>query len=561
MKILLYLLLFVNIIFANESFSVKIIEDKNYSFDSIKNVKRFNQTTNTIKFKTSKDFWLKLEFDNLDSSKEYVLEAYSKLYINPVKFENNQTFLQNNVTQISGKKNLYIKVLTPKNKINLHLYIEEKNKFIGEFLKRKEFYGISYGVIFAAILYYFAFYIFNKEKSFIYYCLTQIFILLIIYFSYKEYRLSFSIYQFFIFGFMVFSTLFTKEFLNTKKYVPLLNKLLNLFLIVCFFKFVLSFFSIHFSLSFLLLLYLISAIAVYMKNSSIAILFYILGWSLVVLTYIFVDIQSDFIFKEINPLLVIDIIHFAIPLESLILAFALSYKMKINEDEKKEKQGLIIHQNRLSSMGEMMSNITHQWRQPLTHLGYLLLNINSAYKHKKLNQEYLDNKISEANQQLHYMSNTLEDFKNFYSPLKEKNNFSVKTYSEKALDIFSSYLEVNNIDVEISGKDFIVYGSPNEFSQVILNLLNNAKDAFISNEIKNAKIKIVFEDKLISITDNAKGIDNKIKEKIFEPYFTTKENGGGIGLYMSKIIIEKSFNGKLYHKNIDRGSCFFIDFK
>ncbi|RBQ29407.1 sensor histidine kinase [Aliarcobacter vitoriensis] len=558
MKFFILILIFINTMFANPMFDVYIVEDDGFTFENIKFVKDFDKSSPNIKFDSSSNYWLKIKLNGNNFENKYVLTLYSKLFINPVEFENNNFFIESNVIEIKDNKDIYVKVFTPINEVDLTISLLQKDSYLKDNIIRKELYGISYGIIFATFLYYFALYIFNKEKSFIYYSITQVFIFLLIYFSFKDYSFSYLIYQFLIFGFLIFSNLFTKEFLNTKKYAPFLNKILTFLMYIFLFELVLYFFDISISFSWFLLIYLISAIVIYKKNKAKSTIFYIISWSIVIFTYIFVDFQSYFFNKTINPIFTIDLIHFIIPLESLILAFALSYKIKLSEDDKKRKQSLLIHQNRLSSMGEMVSNITHQWRQPLTHLGYLFMNIHTAFKHNKLNKKYMEDKISEANNQISYMSETLKDFRDFYSIKKEKSDFGALKSIQKALNICSSSLSLYEIDVVVNGDDFYICGYENEFSQVILNIISNAIDALNKNSVENPKISIELNKNIICIFDNAKGIYD-IQDKIFEPYFTTKVSGSGIGLYMSKTIIEDSFNGKLYHKNVDDGSMFCID--
>ena len=150
------------------------------------------------------------------------------------------------------------------------------------------------------------------------------------------------------------------------------------------------------------------------------------------------------------------------------------------------------------------------------------------------------------------MSETIDDFRDFFSPNKEKDNFTVCSAIEKAYEIVSPVFEINKINYTLIKEDiFYVNGFKNEFSQVILNTLNNAKDALLENGVKNPYISIKItkenDNVVVDIEDNAGGIDKKIIEKIFDPYFTTKPQGEGtgLGLYMSKIIIEEHMNGKL----------------
>lgn len=187
------------------------------------------------------------------------------------------------------------------------------------------------------------------------------------------------------------------------------------------------------------------------------------------------------------------------------------------------------------------------------------MNLNMAYEHNKLNKEYLKDKTNEATNQLTYMSKTIDIFKDFYTPHITKEDLSLKDEINNALQIVSSTFEKEKIKVSIKGDDFKAFGPKGELSQVIMNILTNAKDAFIENRIKEPHIKIILENKQIKILDNAGGINNDAKVKMFTAYFSTKKYGSGIGLYMSKLIVEKHFNGKLSHKNKDEGSLFLIE--
>ncbi len=162
------------------------------------------------------------------------------------------------------------------------------------------------------------------------------------------------------------------------------------------------------------------------------------------------------------------------------------------------------------------------------------------------------------------MSETIDDFRNFYKIDKVKSTFDAKEKSKKILDILSSRIKAHQIHIEFAGDSFIVLGYPSEFQQVILNIVNNAIDELIEKEVKNPKISLYFQIKefqgFIEIQDNAGGIEQTIVDRIFEPYFTTKDEGEGtgLGLYMSKMIIEDNMNGKIKVKNEKNGALFTI---
>ncbi|KAB7887126.1 PAS domain-containing sensor histidine kinase [Poseidonibacter ostreae] len=232
-----------------------------------------------------------------------------------------------------------------------------------------------------------------------------------------------------------------------------------------------------------------------------------------------------------------------------------------------EKQKILFLQSRMASLGQMLGNIAHQWRQPLTELNLTIFNMKKAHKNnddEKIDELYKDSKNIILN-----MSNTIEDFTNFFNPQKEEKLFLLKDAVEEALIILKKVLEKEEIKLNLSIDSHIeVLGVSNELSQVIINLVQNAKDAFIINNLTNRSIEIVLKDEIIEnkeyatiyIKDNALGVNKESIDKIFEPYFTTKHKsqGTGLGLFMSKMIIEKSLDGEISHKNIDNGSMFTI---
>ena len=238
------------------------------------------------------------------------------------------------------------------------------------------------------------------------------------------------------------------------------------------------------------------------------------------------------------------------------------------EKDKVEQQMFIIQQSRMASMGEMIGNISHQWRQPLNALGLTLQKISLYQSHGVLDSEKLKVSIDKSMNLINSMSSTINDFRDFFNPNKEKSDFSILDAVDKAYRIVESSFEHSSIEYRLEADDdnLSIKGYENEFSQVMLNLLNNAKDAIVENKIATGLVVVNIKKGVnnidISIYDNAGGISEEVISKIFEPYFTTKEEGKGtgIGLYMSKMIIEDHMNGKLTVKNIDGGACFSIHF-
>ncbi len=277
----------------------------------------------------------------------------------------------------------------------------------------------------------------------------------------------------------------------------------------------------------------------------------------------------DDMYSAIYDIITIYLIFYIIGIACLIYIYknlkaSLLRQEKLIEENRK-KDEIMLAQSRHAAMGEMISMIAHQWRQPIAVIAMWANNIVADVDMDEMNsknfKDYADNIVNQTK----HLSSTIDDFRNFFKPNKEKENIVLKDIMEECLAVVNKSLENNNIQVEKN------YKSQNkikihsrELVQVYINLIKNAKDALIENNIKNAKITInIYEDNdniITEIRDNAKGIDEDIILKIFEPYFTTKsvQSGTGLGLYISKIIVEKHLHGIIGVDNINNGACFTI---
>lgn len=240
----------------------------------------------------------------------------------------------------------------------------------------------------------------------------------------------------------------------------------------------------------------------------------------------------------------------------------LEKKIQDEVEKNRQKDHLLIQHSRLAAMGEMIASIGHQWRQPLNSLSLTIQDVREEFEFGQLDEIYINNFTKESMIQIKHMSRTINDFHKFYKPNNEKIPFSIGSSIEDALSIFSSSLKYYGIEMEFEYRgQLMAYGYPNEYSQVVLNILTNARDAFIQKDINNRHIKIQLDESKEFITavftDNAGGIEPSLLEKIFDPYFTTRPQGTGLGLYMTKIILE-NMNGLVTVENHEDGACFCL---
>lgn len=242
-------------------------------------------------------------------------------------------------------------------------------------------------------------------------------------------------------------------------------------------------------------------------------------------------------------------------------------KLKELEVEQIHNNKIIAQQAKMAEMGEMIGSIAHQWRQPLNAINAAAMKLNFSSHLNTLDNEEIQEKTKFIEQQSVKMSETISDFMNFFKPSTTKEDFLIISIYKKIFDFLEPQLKSKDIELKIvNAQETKIFGFKNEFEHILLNLINNAKDAFKNYECENKKITINVtegeKNTIITITDNAGGIPTSILNKIFNPYFTTKEQGEGtgIGLYMTKVIIEKHFYGSIRAKNGEDGAIFILNF-
>jgi len=237
--------------------------------------------------------------------------------------------------------------------------------------------------------------------------------------------------------------------------------------------------------------------------------------------------------------------------------------LKVKEEEGKNKwqEELIREQSRLAQMGEMISMIAHQWRQPLSAISAASGSLQLKAKRNKLTQETAIDIAEKIKGFSIHLSSTIDDFRNFFKTNKVKTVTDFETILQSVLSIIEGSLEKNKITFNLTINSSSTFNTfENELKQVILNLIKNAEDALVDNQISEPKIDIIIDNNSFTIRDNAGGIDKKIIEKIFDPYFSTKtkKDGTGLGLYMSKMIVQDHCQGKITATNVADGAEFKI---
>ncbi len=235
-----------------------------------------------------------------------------------------------------------------------------------------------------------------------------------------------------------------------------------------------------------------------------------------------------------------------------------------------EYETIMKRQSKMAAMGEMLENIAHQWRQPLSAVSVLSTGMILQNEQNLLDKELLDAGLNDINEQVQYLSKTIDDFRNFFKPNKQKNRFKLSDIIKTSIKLSKARYSKKHIEFIVNIEDEELFTYENELLQVLLNLITNAKDELIKKDYKKYIFIETQIDKgylYIRVKDNAGGIDNMIIDRIFEPYFTTKHNsqGTGIGLYMSSNIV-RHMNGKINVKNTNvehncgvyLGACFEI---
>ena len=388
-------------------------------------------------------------------------------------------------------------------------------------------------------------YIYSKEIFYISYCFMQIFSLVYIVAYSKLYQISYFVQEFSLVLASVFAVIFAVNYYEGKflpkvsnyKELILNTFLLNVVILTAFYHYIL-FEYLPYTIIYAILFI---SIIFNLKQGFKPTLIYVIGWSIFCIILFIFDFKNRYI-----GLGYFDLVLVVFALEAMLFTISIAYKYNDLKKQNKEFEKMILQQSKFVKSGEMIANITHQFRQPLNNISYILINLKKRFESEKLDKIFFDKKVNQANEQVSFLSKTIDDFKEFYLQEKEKDDFLVKDSIQNALTILNPDLQKDNINLNLkfeTFEDIKIFGVKNELSQVILSLVSNSIDALKNRHNPKISINVVSSsaEVIIEILDNAGGIKVKNLKKIFEPYFSTKEEGTGIGLYLSKIIIEESF--------------------
>lgn len=423
-------------------------------------------------------------------------------------------------------------------------------------------YGVTFGIVAMTMIYTLIRYIYSKEMFYIAYCFMQLFSLVFIVSYSKLFFQNHVIEQGAItlatLSAVVFSIAFYEgRFFPSIRHIKELivnTILLNVVILTSFYHYLL-FDYLPYTVVYAILFV---SVIFNLKQGFKPTMIYVIGWSIFCFVLFVLDFKSYYATQGW-----LDIVLLAFTMEAILFTLSVGYKYNSVQVQTKEVENMLLQQTRLAKSGEMIGNITHQFRQPLNNVSYILMNVKKRFDNGKLDENYAHKKFEQAHEQLQFMSKTIDDFKEFYAPNKEKENFLVKSCIENAFSVLSANMSKKNIHYSYefkSSETVMVYGIANEFSQVLFSLLSNACDAFHNEENPWVKVEVQSSDAevILKVKDNAGGIKKRDLPKVFDAYFSTKKEGSGIGLYLVKIIVENSFQGTIQVHNEPQGAVFTL---
>ncbi len=565
----------------------------------------FIQTSNKSSLGTGKThLWLRFQIHNATSSIQKIhlhqnhayfsnsLEFYAlknQLISNELIIQfNDDTFTQSKekmygekaifdiVLQKDELKTIYIKNFArslPYPYLTLHNETYSKKNIVSG----NNLLIIIIGILLALCLYNFMLYLTTKYKEYLYYSLYLLSALIWESIVSGMLANSFNIYLTSITDYLLFSIpsaiffllLFAKTIFNTAQEYKRENKFLNLALILIIINIIIGLFNITFAAIIITVVaiyafatLLITSYSIMRKGNEFASIFLFANSFLSLFVFI-TDLYyagviqySEFAFNAVS---------IGISIEALILSYLISYRFQQQEIKSRIKDKILFQQSKMATMGEMIENIAHQWRQPLSHINSSVLLIDDYLLSKNTHHKTIEKELLSIENTTKYMSQTIDSFKDFFKDNKVQKTFYLQKTIESTYLLLKNSIKSNNINIDIEANENYQYtGLEDELQQVLLILLNNAIDVFKErNTISpSITIKVLKNDKyyILQISDNAGGIDTKLINEIFKPYFTTKHQaqGTGLGLYISKLIVQENMQGKLSVINDENGASFQV---
>lgn len=490
----------------------------------------------------------------------------SELFFNfPLSLEANET------------QTYYLELKPITHSLHFSLKIQDYKTYKNEELHHQLILAVFFGILFVIIIYNAIIFINSKDSTYLYYS----FFVLALFMHQLHIR---GVIAYFlpanpeIFRIMAYSPIynlsitviaiffFVRKFLNLQKYkkIYIVSKLFMLVIVVILTlhsrqNYILNYLT---PVALLFTLYLeCVGCYLYVKMKEKNAKYFFMIWSLSLGGMIETILYYDGILKHGIPYL----LELTMTIEVLLFAIILASRIKDLQKEKIEKNKIICHQSKMISMGEMLQNIAHQWRQPLSEINAVAMRIDTSFYNKELTAKVLDREILRIEDITEHMSNTIESFNEYFRKDKEKTETTIAELVRKSLLILKTTVEQNDIAVDFRIDAYEKFKvNSGELTQVILVILSNAIDILVERDIKEKRILIFYryvDDRhYLEIEDNAGGISEEIIDNIFDPYFSTKfkSQGVGIGLYMAKMLMQESLLGELSVINTKNGAKFTI---
>lgn len=525
-------------------------------------------TTKTLYLKAENQFTYKVDYFLLHKNK-----IVSHIEDGVMSKNSNREFNTNHMLfpltlEANSEVEVYFKIQNY-NKINLNFELVTK-EYLLDYYQTYNFYeGIFFGGLIVMVLYNLFLYLLMKARIYIYYVgyvfwLTVYFIGL---FGFSQrYFEGYTYLFYFSSGILfIFLTLFVQSILNLREKLPKINKLLNLFILYVIlhtllniyvleieqFAYAQILFNTFFIATIIYVLLIIGSTyyLAYFQNDTIA-KFYSFIWSIIAFSGLSIPLQYlNLIDIPLTPEYLFQIL---ILIEVICFSFVLAYKINLIEKEQKQQESILVKQNKLASMGEVVGMIAHQWRQPLSEINGIVLNMDIDYRKEQLKDKPFFNYLDNIETITASMSQTINTFLDYFKHHKKLEQFQLSDLIQGTLNLISTVNKENTSIHYVKHEDITLYSYRSELIQALLIVLKNSLDAcskMPEGSQKEIVINVLAKEHeiTINIQDNGCGIPSEIMDKIYDPYFTTKHQaqGTGLGLYILKMIIEQTIQGSV----------------